>query len=251
MTLETKKRFVMKVRNGVVLTAEQAIEIYKEKLMLLEPHSFKSCLQDLESRIKGQSTRVGIEYGVSSKTVRDIWTHRTWANSTAVLWSCTDTMQGKLILRSQKSSKRSFAFEAVGNDPLKAGCEKPATGLTRSNSEFHFKGNCKNKTQDLPCPYADEGGSNEAYETNVEGGDIRIATISSRRKEILLSKPFQAEISAHCSNGVETSERHFKTSAVASPATSKTVSVAEGAFDFCELPHVAFEDPFHGDWPHW
>ena len=75
------------VVNGQVLCAAQVVEIYKHKLCLLEPNSFESCLQTAESRIKGQSGRIAGMFGVSPKTVRDIWNHRTWAYATHHLWA--------------------------------------------------------------------------------------------------------------------------------------------------------------------
>ena len=75
------------VVNGQVLCNAQVVEIYKHKLRLLEPNSFESCLQTAESRIKGQSVPVAEIFGVSPKTVRDIWNRRTWAYATHHLWA--------------------------------------------------------------------------------------------------------------------------------------------------------------------
>ena len=73
-------------RIGLVLTATQAIDIYKCKLAFRHPSTFQSCLQSTESRMKGQSVPVAERFGVSPKTVRDIWNRRTWAYTTAYLW---------------------------------------------------------------------------------------------------------------------------------------------------------------------
>ncbi len=72
---------------GQVLTSPQVIEIYKHKLRLLRPSTFESCLQSSTSRIKGQSVPVASLFGVSPKTVRDIWNRRTWAYATNFLWA--------------------------------------------------------------------------------------------------------------------------------------------------------------------
>ncbi len=69
-----------------MLTMYDAIEIYKLKIAMLKPQSFKSCLQDMDSRIKEQSNVVAVSLGVSAKTVRDIWNHRSWATATGHLW---------------------------------------------------------------------------------------------------------------------------------------------------------------------
>ena len=80
---------------GVVLTDAQAFAIYKRKLDLLTPRSFKSCLQDVESRTKGRSSSVGKEFGVSAKTIRDIWSRRTWTRTTASLWEIEKAMNNQ------------------------------------------------------------------------------------------------------------------------------------------------------------
>ena len=72
---------------GPVLCSSQATEIYQHKLSLLQPSSFGACLQTAESRMKGQSVPVAELFGVSPKTVRDIWNRRTWACATQHLWT--------------------------------------------------------------------------------------------------------------------------------------------------------------------
>jgi hypothetical protein len=88
---------------GLVLSDSQAIEIYKCKLQLLRPSSFESCMQSAESRIKGQSVPVAARFGVSPKTVRDIWNRRTWAFTTEKLWDEEDGL----------GSPTSESFESV------------------------------------------------------------------------------------------------------------------------------------------
>ncbi len=61
-------------RHGVVLSDKEAFEIYKCKLSL---DKFKT---------KGRSVPVSLQFNVSPKTVRDIWTRRTWTNATKDLW---------------------------------------------------------------------------------------------------------------------------------------------------------------------
>ncbi len=74
-------------KSGLVLNAEQVQEIYRCKIQLLQPHSFGSCLQSAQLRIRGQSVPVAKRFGVSPKTVRDIWSRRTWTYTTEQLWT--------------------------------------------------------------------------------------------------------------------------------------------------------------------
>ena len=55
---------------GIRLSAEKAVEIYKEKLIKSEPKTFQASVQSLNARIRGQSTPLAIQYGVSPKTIR-------------------------------------------------------------------------------------------------------------------------------------------------------------------------------------
>jgi hypothetical protein len=67
------------VRNGtVVLTSDQAEEIYKCKLALERRSG--------GAKNRGQSVHVGKIYKVSPKTIRDIWNHITWRPTTCHLW---------------------------------------------------------------------------------------------------------------------------------------------------------------------
>ncbi len=70
----------------VLLNKESAIEIYKHKLSLIAPTSFKSCVEKSEIKVKGQSSKLAQKYGVSAKTIRDIWNKRSWASATCHLW---------------------------------------------------------------------------------------------------------------------------------------------------------------------
>jgi hypothetical protein len=70
-----------------VLSPVQAREIYQCKLKLLQPNASDPCLKSMVLKLKGQSVPVAACFGVSPKTVRDIWNRRTWAHATHDLWS--------------------------------------------------------------------------------------------------------------------------------------------------------------------
>jgi hypothetical protein len=71
------------VRKGIILTQAQAVEIYKFKLAFEKDHS-----RDKETR--GQSQLVSRLFSISFKTVKDIWSHKTWKHATCHLWSLKD-----------------------------------------------------------------------------------------------------------------------------------------------------------------
>ena len=72
--------------SGSVLNAAQAQEIYRCKIQLLQPLTLDLSLQTAQSRMRGQSVPVANRFGVSPKTVRDIWNRQTWAYATEELW---------------------------------------------------------------------------------------------------------------------------------------------------------------------
>ena len=63
-----------------------AAEIYQHKLSLLSPKTFKSCLESVQIKIRGESAKIGSRYGVSAKTIRDVWNRKTWIKATHRLW---------------------------------------------------------------------------------------------------------------------------------------------------------------------
>jgi hypothetical protein len=71
----------------VLLNSRLAAEIYAEKLAIIAPTSFESCLKSLRVALKGKSVAVSMKYGVSAKTIRDIWNRRTWTAATNASWS--------------------------------------------------------------------------------------------------------------------------------------------------------------------
>ncbi len=68
-----------------MLDEQQVVDIYMAKLANLAqgrpdaPHNKRQV-------IKGQSARVSVLYGVSSRTIRDIWNRQSWAYATWHLW---------------------------------------------------------------------------------------------------------------------------------------------------------------------
>eukprot|EP00961_Rhodomonas_salina_P255805 3456994-Rhodomonas_salina.1 len=66
------------------LTSEEAAEIYSMRPEAAkEPFSRKGCLVNS----MGKSKMIAPHFGVTAKTVRDIWHGRTWASATRHLWT--------------------------------------------------------------------------------------------------------------------------------------------------------------------
>ena len=73
-------------RLRIVLTAQQAADIYKLKPLLCETSD--------QPKIRGQSIPIANQYGVSPKTIRDIWNRRTWVVATKHLYTEAGTENG-------------------------------------------------------------------------------------------------------------------------------------------------------------
>jgi hypothetical protein len=82
----------------VFLNHGQAVEIYKRKIEFLNsyPRFFA-----MGSVMRGLTSPVAKEFGVTVKTIRDIWNRKTWRCSTNHMWhldndTCFDTHDGSL-----------------------------------------------------------------------------------------------------------------------------------------------------------
>jgi hypothetical protein len=78
MTAESSK--------GTGMNDVLAVEIYKCKPAFNAPSSSVARHKSLGRRARGLSSIVSAQFGVSPKTVRDIWNHKTWVQATNYLW---------------------------------------------------------------------------------------------------------------------------------------------------------------------
>ncbi len=65
-----------------MLKEQQVVEIYMAKLALQAQRRENAT----DTNIKGQSFRVSVMYGVTSRAIRDIWNRQSWAYATRHLW---------------------------------------------------------------------------------------------------------------------------------------------------------------------
>ena len=75
-------------KNGVVLNQEKAKEIYQYKVRLLASMSYKESLQPMKQSMRGEASKLAKSFGLSAKTIRDIWNKRTWTEATSDLQRC-------------------------------------------------------------------------------------------------------------------------------------------------------------------
>jgi hypothetical protein len=71
-----------------MLTEAQAIEIYKLKLSFQSDHAASHFDPRVRSLLmRGRSNPLSERFGVSPRTIRDIWNRKTWAYATKSVWS--------------------------------------------------------------------------------------------------------------------------------------------------------------------
>jgi len=122
-------------RSKSVLSQETAIEIFLERDV--------TCLDRF-----AKCHEVALKYGVSPKTIRDIWNGRTWSRATQTLWTAADVQvfRGTEVKENESSSlyqsemkcesdsKAESSFAAKTNRPVEASVEVDSKSLSSKNS---------------------------------------------------------------------------------------------------------------------
>ena len=80
------------------LTKSQAVEIYQLKTSMKDDtiSNFIPAFQPPNQLKRGHSVQIGIRYGVSSRTIRDVWNRKTWSFATQHLWSTENSFDRKM-----------------------------------------------------------------------------------------------------------------------------------------------------------
>ncbi len=76
-------------RHGIVLTVSQARDIYGLNCMA----SNMAATPNVLGREVSNSALLAAHYGVSPKTIRDIWNRKSWVNTTADLFGNLSNLQ--------------------------------------------------------------------------------------------------------------------------------------------------------------
>ena len=70
-----------------MLSEKDVVEIYMTKLVLqAQSREADAPVTNKMQAMKGQSVGVSVMYGVTSRTIRDIWNRQSWAYATRHLW---------------------------------------------------------------------------------------------------------------------------------------------------------------------
>jgi len=133
---------------GSVLTAEDARVIYGVRL---------------QGKRQGDASRLGTQFGITAKAVRDIWTHRTWIYATVSLWPLPEA-------------------ESYVVDHL---CEKCCSSGVRLELAAAACTRCMRMIRAIVAQRKDIGGS----EASAGAAIVREATVAGTRQHVLGHKP--------------------------------------------------------------
>ncbi len=74
-------------RRRIVLKRAEVVKIYEYKLMRMRDVSYRQSLGGAKHALHGKSDSLAKKFGVSPKTIRDVWSHRTWRDVTMPMWA--------------------------------------------------------------------------------------------------------------------------------------------------------------------
>ena len=70
-----------------MLCETQAVEIYKLKISMMADLFHRFRVGNAGHWMRGKSIPVAVQYGVTSRAIRDIWNRKTWAYASKHLWA--------------------------------------------------------------------------------------------------------------------------------------------------------------------
>ena len=122
-----------------VLSQETAIEIFLERDV--------TCLDRI-----ARCHEVALKYGVSPKTIRDIWNGRTWSRATQTLWTAAEVQvfRGAEVkenestlyqneMKSESETRPESSFAAKTNRPNETSMELDSRSLSSKNKLNSFQ----------------------------------------------------------------------------------------------------------------
>ena len=203
-------------KTRTILTAEQAVEIFKVKLSnQLSP-----------SKKRNKTRKVAETFGISDKAVRDIWNGRTWLRETMHL------------------DPARIAMAAARRPP-----GRPKVFEGRAGPHFQNRSSCIHAAVDSPLHFQPAAQSLPTPSLLVSDEPLTEANDASSQQE---KEPFPAAAiaAAHSKGGscwdILRRQRSFHESWAA------PLLAGDAAASAPPLPESSrADDPFHDDWEHW
>ena len=193
------------------MTEVLARDIYKYKLAFNAPQS-SAASPKADNGIRGKSVSVAERFDVSPKTVRDIWSRRTWAYATYPLWSDEQNAGDRQLLSPQKG--------------------RPG----RPKGPRSTKSRASDRLQDM------DGPDHDSQTRTINEGTLLPDDMVARRH--LCS---EAECVCHvCSRPIFPSLQIVRK--ISGEQSSTSHSYSGPVYDGQELGE---NDPFHHDWQNW
>jgi hypothetical protein len=240
--------------NRVVLTESQVIEIYLKKSSLQDQNRTKN------QKFQSQSRLVAERYGVSPKTIRDIWDQKTWIRTTLHLRNDKSRANEFPVIR-KLSDKHPSRKTTIGSFP------EHGIKRTTSTPQRHASGNPylaelfpesfgidvnDMKTEERPSTLF-QNATQPHFVVSIfhtPAPSYSTCTVASGRNGPVF--PQEAAISSSGTFGRTSAAPHCPSNLVdAIEALARQQGpAAKWALLDC-VQQQAVEDPFHSDWPHW
>jgi hypothetical protein len=219
----------------IVLSAVQAREIYKCKLELLRPNTSGPCLKSMVLKLRGQSAPVADCYGVSPKTVRDVWNRRTWAHVTHDMWGHESDKFSSVEVRLSLSMRGIFELIPLGiiHDATRVCASVTASFINIQVHSFSGK---------------HMGRPKGSRDTKPRARQNRRTLLPVMQRQASTPVFFTSALPVDAPSMLKVMDIAAVPSRLALPYDSTAGIKAEQHHD---PPYDAANDPFHSDWPHW
>ena len=98
-----------------MLDESQAVEIYQHKISIMVYCSqMLSRATSIDKFLRGKSNPIAVRFGVTSRTVRDIWNRKTWAYASQHLWALETHVSDNSMTSKLPSSQVSTSSDIYG-----------------------------------------------------------------------------------------------------------------------------------------
>lgn len=116
----------------IILTAEQAVEIYKQRVI-----GTSGVGASAKATSSCRSNEVAEQYGVNSKTIRDIWNRATWVKATRPSWTQEEEAEYASTQASNSGSgSNGAAHEAEGSHSARSCCDEDKASVASQHAQL-------------------------------------------------------------------------------------------------------------------
>ena len=217
----------------IVLSPQQAVEIYSRKLELLASQKFGPHVHRSRWLLRGQSARVSERYNVSAKTIRDIWSRRTWTFATGRLW----------LTESPQSSSQVFLHSTLF---VQTNCRQESYSIVLQLLGFHLD-NVSNtpRMETVGANHPQSNLRSIAASSSMDDLEQRRLPLSKVEEYTIIERDLASLPDTVV--GRPNYDRHF----LSILHDGYFLSELTNCHNSTDLASAMARDPFYADWPYW